>query len=151
MIVPIFTPPYTLPHPFPPPTLETTPFGFIYVSFIHVPWWPPHYLLLSLSLLSGYCQIVLYFNVSGCILLAWNLIFLDLIHSFHVLFHAAVVSTKFLVTPIKLLVVITELMCTLINIILNSMYDRLPQIHLTLFLGIHSFLSMEGYFFVSPF
>ena len=47
-----------------------SPFGFNHGAFIHVPWWP-FFLLLSLSpLLSAYCQVVLYFNVSGCILLA---------------------------------------------------------------------------------
>ena len=41
-IVSIFTPLW-------PPTLEPTPFGFIHMSFIHVPWWPfLYYLLLSL-------------------------------------------------------------------------------------------------------
>ena len=27
------------PHPSLPPTLETIPFGFVHVSFIHCPWW----------------------------------------------------------------------------------------------------------------
>ena len=35
------------PHPSPPPTLKPNPFGFVHVSFIHVPWWSfpyfPHY------------------------------------------------------------------------------------------------------------
>ena len=68
-----FPPHHTLsPHPFPPATLEPTPFGFVHVSFIHVPWWPfLYYPLLSLSpLSSGSCQFVLYFNVSGYNLLA---------------------------------------------------------------------------------
>ena len=62
----------SLPHPSPPPTLEPTPFGFVPMSFIHVPWWSfPYYPLLSFSpLLSGYCQFVPFFNVSGRILLA---------------------------------------------------------------------------------
>ena len=68
-VVSIFTPQHPSLHPFPPPTLKPTPFGFVHVSFIHVPSCPPHYQLLSLSLLSAYCQIVLYFNVS-CILFA---------------------------------------------------------------------------------
>ena len=29
------------PHPFSPPTIELTLFGFLHMSFIHVPWWPP--------------------------------------------------------------------------------------------------------------
>ena len=60
-------------YPSLPPTLKLTPFGFVHVSIIHVPWWPfPYYPLLSLSpLLSGYWQFVLYFNVSGCILIAF--------------------------------------------------------------------------------
>ena len=28
-----------LPQPSPPPILEPTPFGFVHVSFVHVPWW----------------------------------------------------------------------------------------------------------------
>ena len=47
-------------------------FGFVHVSFIHVPSWPfPYFAPLSLSPTpSGYCQFVLYFSVSGYILLA---------------------------------------------------------------------------------
>ena len=64
--------PTTLPHPPSPPTLNPTPFGFVHVSLIHVPWWPfPFFPMLSPTLLpSGYCQFVLYFHVSGYILLA---------------------------------------------------------------------------------
>ena len=60
------------PHWSLPPTLDPTPFSFVHVSFIHVPWRPfPYFPPLSLSPLpSGYCQFVLYFKVSGCILLA---------------------------------------------------------------------------------
>ena len=63
---PLLSPPHL------PPLNLLHPFGFVHVSFIHVPDLPPlHHLLLSLSLLlSDYCQIVLYFNVSGYILLA---------------------------------------------------------------------------------
>ena len=62
------------PHPATPslpPTLEPTPFGFGHVSFICVPWWSfPYFRPLSLSPLPfGYCHFVLYFNVSGYILL----------------------------------------------------------------------------------
>ena len=61
------------PEPSQPPTLKTTPFGFVHVSSIHAPLWHPHHCpLFSLSLLlSGYCQIVLYFSVSGGISLAY--------------------------------------------------------------------------------
>ena len=60
-----------LPHPSPPPTLEPTSFAFVHVYFIHVPWWPfPIFPYYSSPVLSGYCQSVLYFNVSGYILLA---------------------------------------------------------------------------------
>ena len=60
------------PHPSVPPTLEPTPFGFVHMSYIHVPWWPfPYCPLLSFSpLISGYCQFILYFNISSCILIA---------------------------------------------------------------------------------
>ena len=59
------------PHLSTPPTLKPTHFGFVHVSFIHVPWWAfPHFAPLTLSPLpSGFCEFVLYFNVSGCILL----------------------------------------------------------------------------------
>ena len=52
-------------HPSFPPTLEPTPFGFVHMSFIHVPWQPFSYsLLLSFfPLLYGYCQFVRYFNM----------------------------------------------------------------------------------------
>ena len=68
-----FSPPHApLPHSSPPSTLKPTPFGFIHVSFIYVPWKPfPYFPLLPCSLLpSGYCQFLLYFSVSGSILLA---------------------------------------------------------------------------------
>ena len=63
----------------PPSNLPPSPFGFVHVSFIHVPWWLfPYYSPLSPPpLLSGYCQFVLYFNVSGCILLACLFCWLD--------------------------------------------------------------------------
>ena len=77
IVVPVQLSPFSPHHPpfsppSPPPTLELNPFCFVHVSFIHVSWWPfPYYSLLSLSpLLSGYYRFVLYFNVSGCILLA---------------------------------------------------------------------------------
>ena len=71
-VVSIFLPPRPPPQPSPPRTLKPTVFGFVHVSFIHVPWWLlPYFPPLSLYLLpSGYCQFVLYFNVSGYILLA---------------------------------------------------------------------------------
>ena len=71
-LFPFSSPPWPLPHPSPPPTLDPTPFGFVYVSFIHVPWWPfPYVPPLSFSPFpSGPCQFVLYFNVSSYILLA---------------------------------------------------------------------------------
>ena len=49
-----------------------SPFCFVHETFIHVPWRTfPFFLLLCFSpLSSGYCQFVLYFNVSGYILLA---------------------------------------------------------------------------------
>ena len=72
-LVSIFTPPWspTL-EPFLPPTLEPTAFGFVHVCLVRVP-------LMDLPLFSainprpihpGYCQFVLYFHVSGYILLA---------------------------------------------------------------------------------
>ena len=63
------SPPTTQPH-LPPLILPL--FGFVHESFIHVPWWPfPFFPLLSpFPFPSGYCPFVLYFNVSGCILLA---------------------------------------------------------------------------------
>ena len=68
----IFTPLRLLPHSSWLSTLEPTPFGIVYVSVIHVLWWTfPYFPPLSPSLLpSGYCQFVLYFNISGYILLA---------------------------------------------------------------------------------
>ena len=56
---------------FPAPPSILPHFGFVYGSFIHVPWLPlPFFPLLSLSPLpSGYWKFVLYFNVSGSILL----------------------------------------------------------------------------------
>ena len=56
-------------HPYFPPLLLPPRFGFVHGSFINVPWWhhpffPP---LSPSSLPSGYCQFVLYFNVSGYI------------------------------------------------------------------------------------
>ena len=63
---------FPLPHAsrLPPSILPSS--GFVHGSFIHVPWWPfPFFPPLSPSPLpSGYCHFVLYFNVSGCILLA---------------------------------------------------------------------------------
>ena len=58
-------------HPHLPPSILTR-FSFVHGSFIHVLWWPfPFFPPLFLSFLpSGYCQFVLYFNVSGYILLA---------------------------------------------------------------------------------
>ena len=66
------------PYPSPLPTLETTPFGFVHVSFIYLSWWPfPYFAPLSLSLLpSSYCHFV-HFNFSGCILLACLFWWLD--------------------------------------------------------------------------
>ena len=64
----------TPPQPSPPPSSNSTPtpLGFVHVSFIVVPENPfplsPHYLF---HLPSGYCQIVLNFNVSGYILFAF--------------------------------------------------------------------------------
>ena len=54
------------------PPLILPPFGFVHGSFILIPWQPfPVFPLLSQSPQpSGYCQFVLYFNVSGSILLA---------------------------------------------------------------------------------
>ena len=62
---------FPLPLSLTPPTPTSHPhsFGFVHGSFIHVPGWLFHFfpsLLLS-SLPSGYCQLVLYFNVSGYI------------------------------------------------------------------------------------
>ncbi|KAF6104112.1 hypothetical protein HJG60_011159 [Phyllostomus discolor] len=68
-VVSIFTLPCPPPHPSPSLTLEPTSLGLCPCvlctrSLMAI-------LLLSLStLLSGNCQFVLYFNVSGCILLA---------------------------------------------------------------------------------
>ena len=72
-IVVSISPPQISPsHPSPPLTLDPTPFGFVLVSVIQVPWWPfPIFSPLSPSHLpSGYCQFVLYFNVSRSTLLA---------------------------------------------------------------------------------
>ena len=54
------------------PPLILHPFGFVRVSFMHVPWWtlPFFPTLLPATLPSGYCQFVLYLTVSGYILLA---------------------------------------------------------------------------------
>ena len=61
------------PHWLPPPNLNRTPLWFVHGSFIHVPWQPSLFFPpLSPSLLpSGYCQFVLYFNVSHYILLPY--------------------------------------------------------------------------------
>ena len=63
-VVSIFTPPR---FPAPPISISHTwtyPFGFVHVSFIHVPWWPfPYFSPVSLSSIpSGYCQFV-YFKI----------------------------------------------------------------------------------------
>ena len=54
---------------FPPPLSHLPPsillpFGFVHVSFLHVPWQPyPFFSLLSsYTHPSGYCQLVLYFS-----------------------------------------------------------------------------------------
>ena len=61
---------YPTPQPSLPPTSILPPFGFVHVSFIHVPCWPfPYFPPLSLFP-SDYCQCVLNFSVSGYILLA---------------------------------------------------------------------------------
>ena len=74
----LHSPPPTLPcptHPHLSPSILSL-FGFVHVSFIHVPWWPlllpwwPFHPVIPSHLSSGYCQLVLYFNVSGYILLA---------------------------------------------------------------------------------
>ena len=62
-------------HQFPTPHLPPSilpPFDFVRGSFIHVPWRPFSFfpLLSPFPLPSGYCQLVLYFNVFGHILLA---------------------------------------------------------------------------------
>ena len=63
------TPPHPS-HPHLPPSI-LAPFGFVYVSFIYVPDNPsPFSCIIPSHLLSGYCQFVLNFNVSGYILLA---------------------------------------------------------------------------------
>ena len=66
-VVCIFSPPPPPPQPnLPPSPASTLLLGFVHVSFIVVPENPsPHCPLL---LPSGYCQIVLNFNVSGYIL-----------------------------------------------------------------------------------
>ena len=63
--------PSNYPKPHTSPILP--PLGLVHVSFKHVPWWPfPFFPLLSPSPLpSGYCQIILYFSVSGYILLSY--------------------------------------------------------------------------------
>ena len=55
------------------PTSILPPFGFVHGSVIRVPWWPfPFFPPLSPSYLPpGYYQFVLYFNVSGYILMAY--------------------------------------------------------------------------------
>ena len=60
------------PQPSPPPSPDSTPrLSFVHVSFIVVPENPfPLFPPLSSYLPSGYCQIILNFNVSGYILLA---------------------------------------------------------------------------------
>ena len=66
-------PPHHSPHPSYPyfPPLILTPFGFVYVYFIHVPDNPsPFPPIIPSHLPSGYCQFVLNFNVSGYVLLA---------------------------------------------------------------------------------
>ena len=80
---------FSLHHSLPPfpsypylPSSILPPFGFVHVSFIRVPSQPLHFSpTLSLSPLpSGYCQGVLYFNVSGCILLACLFVLLIRFH-----------------------------------------------------------------------
>ena len=59
--------------PTPTSQLQSYPqFGFVHGSFIQVSWWSfPIFLLLSpYPLPPGHCQFVLYFNVSGSVLLA---------------------------------------------------------------------------------
>ena len=60
------------PQPSPPASPDSTPhLGYVHVSFIPVPENPsPFSPIISSHLPSGYCQIVLNFNVSGYILLA---------------------------------------------------------------------------------
>ena len=65
-----FPPPFP-PQPSPPPSPHPTPLGFVHVSFIVVSVNPsPFSPIIPSHLPSGYCQIVLHFNVSGYILLA---------------------------------------------------------------------------------
>ena len=66
---PLTTPSQPQPNP-PPSPASTLPLGFVHVSFIVVPENPPPFIISS-PLPSGYCQIVLNFNVSGYILLAF--------------------------------------------------------------------------------
>ena len=69
----LYFPSTTLPHPTQPhlPPSFLPPVGFVRGSFIHVSWWPfPIFpLLFPSSHHSDYCQFVLYFSVSGYILL----------------------------------------------------------------------------------
>ena len=55
------------------PTSVLPPFGLVHGSFIHVHLqpFPVFPLIFPSPLPSGYCQFVLYFNVSGYILLAY--------------------------------------------------------------------------------
>ena len=77
-VVSIFTPLWapTPPNPTSSPHLEPTSFDFVPVSFIHVPWWTfPYFPPLSFSPLpSGYCQLVLYFHVSGYVFACLSLL-----------------------------------------------------------------------------
>ena len=69
-ICPTPLPPPNASHPHFPPLLPS-PLGFVHVSFIVVPGNPPHLPpVIPSHLPSGYCQIVINFNVSGYILLA---------------------------------------------------------------------------------
>ena len=70
-IVSIFTPPTPTSYP-----QSLSHFGFVQMSFIHVPWWPfPYFPWLFLSLLpSCYCQFVLYFIFKNWVRNRWRCI-----------------------------------------------------------------------------
>ena len=72
-IVSIFPHHWLPPHPFPPPTLNSTPLWLCpcvlhTCSLMTLPPFPP---IIPSPLPSGYCQFVLYFNVSGYFLFAF--------------------------------------------------------------------------------
>ena len=57
--------------PTPASHIQSSPIVFVHVSFLHGPWWPFPVFSLFFPLPSSHCQFVLYFHVSGSILLTF--------------------------------------------------------------------------------